>query len=132
MIVNTFVKKFFSEKTVDVRLCALYDILYGRGDSSTLKNKYAALAQLVEQGTENPCVLGSIPRRGTTLKDPTEGLFSCVTESSPKGSPLSQNLTFSQLLLGRVRRDTIKKAPNGAFSYFSFSLIRGRRITFSI
>ncbi len=25
----------------------------------------AALAQLVEQGTENPCVLGSIPRRGT-------------------------------------------------------------------
>ena len=29
--------------------------------------KCAALAQLVEQGTENPCVLGSIPRRGTTL-----------------------------------------------------------------
>ena len=29
----------------------------------------AALAQLVEQGTENPCVLGSIPRRGTTKKD---------------------------------------------------------------
>ena len=27
----------------------------------------AALAQLVEQGTENPCVLGSIPRRGTTF-----------------------------------------------------------------
>ena len=27
---------------------------------------HAALAQLVEQGTENPCVLGSIPRRGTT------------------------------------------------------------------
>ena len=25
---------------------------------------FAALAQLVEQGTENPCVLGSIPRRG--------------------------------------------------------------------
>ena len=25
----------------------------------------AALAQLVEQGTENPCVLGSIPIRGT-------------------------------------------------------------------
>ena len=27
-------------------------------------NTFAALAQLVEQGTENPCVLGSIPRRG--------------------------------------------------------------------
>ena len=29
--------------------------------------KYAAIAQLVEQGTENPCVLGSIPRRGIFL-----------------------------------------------------------------
>ena len=27
-------------------------------------NKYAAIAQLVEQGTENPCVLGSIPSCG--------------------------------------------------------------------
>ena len=27
--------------------------------------KYAYLAQLVEQGTENPCVRGSIPRVGT-------------------------------------------------------------------
>ena len=26
--------------------------------------KYAAIAQLVEQGTENPCVLGSIPSCG--------------------------------------------------------------------
>ena len=27
---------------------------------------YAQIAQLVEQGTENPCVLGSIPSLGTT------------------------------------------------------------------
>lgn len=34
-------------------------------ESIPKKTKYfAALAQLVEQGTENPCVLGSIPRRG--------------------------------------------------------------------
>lgn len=26
----------------------------------------ASIAQLVEQGIENPCVRGSIPRRGTT------------------------------------------------------------------
>ena len=31
--------------------------------------KYAAIAQLVEQGTENPCVLGSIP---------SCGIFFCV------------------------------------------------------
>ncbi len=29
-----------------------------------LIKKYAAIAQLVEQGTENPCVLGSIPSCG--------------------------------------------------------------------
>ena len=29
-------------------------------------NIYASIAQSVEQGTENPCVRGSIPRRGTT------------------------------------------------------------------
>ena len=28
-------------------------------------NKSASIAQLVEQGTENPCVAGSIPARGT-------------------------------------------------------------------
>ena len=32
-----------------------------------LISRFAALAQLVEQGTENPCVLGSIPRRGNSL-----------------------------------------------------------------
>ena len=35
----------------------------------------AAIAQLVEQGTENPCVLGSIPSCGTILKRPQRGLF---------------------------------------------------------
>ncbi len=32
------------------------------------EEKYAAIAQLVEQGTENPCVLGSIPSCGTILR----------------------------------------------------------------
>ena len=49
-----------------------------------MKNLYvnllmeATLAQLVEQGTENPCVLGSIPRRGTILKDNNDKAFSLV------------------------------------------------------
>jgi hypothetical protein len=29
--------------------------------------KHAQIAQLVEQGTENPCVVGSIPTLGTTI-----------------------------------------------------------------
>lgn len=32
--------------------------------SQTNEYEYAAIAQLVEQGTENPCVLGSIPSCG--------------------------------------------------------------------
>ena len=36
---------------------------------------YAAIAQSVEQGTENPRVGGSIPPRGTTFKSTIEGAF---------------------------------------------------------
>ena len=36
-------------------------------------NKYAAIAQLVEQGTENPCVLGSIPSGGIFFYSNNEG-----------------------------------------------------------
>ena len=39
----------------------------------------AAIAQLVEQGTENPCVLGSIPSCGTIKKRHQFGcLFYCI------------------------------------------------------
>ena len=34
-------------------------------NTSIFKNLYASVAQSVEQGTENPCVGGSIPPRGT-------------------------------------------------------------------
>ncbi len=64
----------------------------------------AALAQLVEQGTENPCVLGSIPRRGTTFL--TGGsLFFDVSESHPWFSPSRKTIHWI-VLLGRVRRGT--------------------------
>ena len=72
----------------------------------------AALAQLVEQGTENPCVLGSIPRRGTIKRHPKGCFFMSrnrTTSFACLGSSLLQNLTFSQLLLGRVRRGTTFK-----------------------
>ena len=32
-------------------------------------SQYASVAQLVEQGTENPCVVGSIPTGGTISAD---------------------------------------------------------------
>ena len=32
-------------------------------------SRYASVAQLVEQGTENPCVVGSIPTGGTISAD---------------------------------------------------------------
>ena len=37
------------------------------------EEKYAAIAQLVEQGTENPCVLGSIPSCGIFFCSNNEG-----------------------------------------------------------
>ena len=38
----------------------------GSNPCSPAINNYAQIAQSVEQGTENPCVRGSIPRLGTT------------------------------------------------------------------
>ena len=40
----------------------------GRGfESRPGRQNYASVAQLVEQGTENPCVAGSIPAGATIL-----------------------------------------------------------------
>ena len=58
-------------------------------DTKTLTNdllwrimwfRYASVAQSVEQGTENPCVGGSIPPRGTTRGDPWTQSGLVVTE----------------------------------------------------
>ena len=38
------------------------------------REHFGTLAQVVEQWTENPCVLGSTPR-GTTQKSPRKGDF---------------------------------------------------------
>ena len=41
-------------------------------------NRFATLAQLVEQGTENPCVLGSIPRCGNFFVSEE-----CISQQKP-------------------------------------------------
>ena len=69
---------------------------------------YAQLAQLVEQGTENPCVSGSIPELGIySLKE--YGILAQVVE----------HLTFNQVVRGSNPRclilDVIRK--NGIFCY---------------
>ena len=45
----------------------MYNIFYLSLHSQKSNNTFGAIAQLVEQRTENPCVTGSIPV-GTTLK----------------------------------------------------------------
>lgn len=72
----------------------------------------AALAQLVEQGTENPCVLGSIPRCGTTLKKPKRLLF-----SSPGILGIEPYNLFSQVITCSVRdaAPLLKRTLLGSF-----------------
>ena len=75
--------------------------------------KEGAVAQLVEQRTENPCVGGSIPSRTTELKDNTLftswlGCFLCLKTSGKTDNGVNQ-FTGSNfdLLEGRF---TVKKS----------------------
>ena len=59
---------------------------------------YAQLAQLVEQGTENPCVSGSIPELGIySLKE-----YGILAQSV-------EHLTFNQVVRGSNPRCLIRK-----------------------
>ncbi len=63
---SVFLKKI--EETVDKKVCFDY-----------YNNHFAAVAQLVEQWTENPCVVGPIPTGG--IKTPeVSGVFFYVFE----------------------------------------------------
>ena len=57
-----------------------------------LAKQKGAIAQLVEQRTENPCVPGSIPG-GTTKRDSNKSLF-CLYKTLQK----KINLTFIEIL----------------------------------
>ena len=67
-------------------------------------NKKGAIAQLVEQRTENPCVPGSIPG-GTTLKAECSAVGSAL-RSGRRGrafeSPHSDYLSFNLLINSKL------------------------------
>ena len=63
-----------------------------------MRKHYAQLAQLVEQGTENPCVSGSIPELGIySLKE-----YGILAQSV-------EHLTFNQVVRGSNPRCLIRK-----------------------
>ncbi len=74
-----------------------------------------AIAQLVEQRTENPCVTGSIPV-GTTKKRDSFGSLFCANGDSHQGSYLA---TLERLLLRNFRFPLAphKKECNEALYY---------------
>ena len=73
----------------------------------------AWIAQLVEQGTENPCVGGPIPSPGTIIKPPLRRRFCCcqrpdeclffkmgkVFSSSPATAAIISNLELNSSVL---------------------------------
>ena len=59
-----------SEERVILLVCERRANEQQRSRRAKERARHAQIAQLVEQGTENPCVLGSIPSLGT--KDPVE------------------------------------------------------------
>ena len=68
---------------------------------------YAQLAQLVEQGTENPCVSGSIPELGIySLNE-----YGILAQSV-------EHLTFNQVVRGSNPRCLIKKTSLIRVAFF--------------
>ena len=64
-----------------------------------MRKHYAQLAQLVEQGTENPCVSGSIPELGILLLKEYGILAQSV-----------EHLTFNQVVRGSNPRCLITRS----------------------
>ena len=69
----------------------------------------ALIAQLVEHGTENPCVRGSSPRRGTTFKNPCfhKGFFYTLSQTLEL-----RNLLMSNFNTNQFHRFQFSKAMN--------------------
>ncbi len=80
------------------------------------KISYAYLAQLVEQGTENPCVLGSIPRIGTKQKNMTKVMFFFVCVFILISCDLSQRGIEKERRLHEEKRE--QSARNSPVDYF--------------
>ena len=75
-----------SQKYLDIHLAE-----QNKKHTFALANQQGAIAQLVEQRTENPCVPGSIPG-GTTLSEAVERNLDCFFCRQIKG--LRQQLGF--------------------------------------
>ena len=69
---------------------------------------YAQLAQLVEQGTENPCVSGSIPELGISNINCFYGILAQVVE----------HLTFNQVVRGSNPRCLIGESVEDFNAFF--------------
>ena len=73
------------------------------GEKKVRHSFFASVAQSVEQGTENPCVDGSIPSGGTTVC----GSDSVVECHLAKVKVASSNLVFRSILKIK-RRDNLR------------------------
>ncbi len=74
-----------------------------------LMRPVARIAQSVEQGIENPRVLGSIPSPGTTyLKKPAYGLVFCFWGFGPSSETITllSHLYFSVLKSSQLTNDS--------------------------
>jgi hypothetical protein len=82
------------------------------------KNECGLIAQLVEQLTLNQLVGGSSPPEPIKKQKIKSSAFCYKNDSNPVGSSLSQNVTFSHLLFGRVPEPIKKqKIKSSAFCY---------------
>ena len=76
----------------------------GRGfEPHPSRHRYASVAQLVEQGTENPRVVGSIPTGGTNNADLAHLVERDLAKVEVAGSsPVIRSRTGTQLMCTRV------------------------------
>ena len=82
-------------------------------------HRKAQIAQSVEQGTENPCVAGSIPALGI-LKN----LYGALAQSV-------EHLTFNQVVRGSNPRCLIRKKERHSYEWrFLFSMRYSRLVSF--
>ena len=82
--------------------------------SSLIRVAYASVAQLVEQGTENPRVIGSIPIGSTTYADLAHLVERHLAKVEVAGSsPVIRLSRFGNILI-------VKKIRNGIVPDFLF------------
>ena len=97
---------------------------------------FAQIAQLVEQGTENPCVLGSTPSLGTILDpDIVQDLFYSNSDSFINNYLILSKLYFPDLLFKAVKvwLNTCKESftYNSSMPRMTISINHGKYMLFA-